>query len=335
MSDWKKLQLTDKHAELKSLRLSGTTTASMIADPNYDTTAQDLHLQNLFGGNLAWLDNVDNTNAEGDPWISEYREVDILGSGAVLHRLFIASDGSSTPDSGTGPDYGIAATSNATQATIQQTGGARYLYTDIDNEGLVTYSMTSPHLDLTHYATKKLVFYFFLYGSNCGTLKVYTSTSADHIEGQQLIMNYTGENGTFAYTHYHIVGQIQTDSDDPWHRLEVDLSTENTNGNPTLNEGYIWIVYESDGGNSEDPDLAELSICNLFLELDDLTVPLELPYAADDPTLKVYTSGANTNVSFLNLPESNPGIPGALYKREDPVIGFGNQSLIMISTGSA
>jgi hypothetical protein len=38
MTSWKKLQLTDKHAELKTLRLSGTTSGGMQPNPTFQGT---------------------------------------------------------------------------------------------------------------------------------------------------------------------------------------------------------------------------------------------------------------------------------------------------------
>jgi hypothetical protein len=471
MSDWKKLQLTDHHAELKSLRLSGTTTGSMEANPDYDpnnSTSQNLHLYDFTGDDNAWKTNEDNLNASETPWISELRSVtgqntptthkpfhipglrpvcmdmtlipnngsaamndgtvqpltgghwiymspiDVYG---VDHSTFFVeleaqpssptltysmTDGTSTaiyeiddvdiipigsgnviiestlgghvsgsyfsdldtgpvticfPDftasltTGTGPDSGILPSTDPDVYNIALATGERYLYaetTDLDN---YTYSITSPLINVTDYATKKLVFFFHLHGANSGHFEVHTSPSSESLYvSTQMAMQYSnwpGISGAMPQqpdTDDHWSGgdsnpnvgalligpgQIQASGSSPFNRVEVDLAT--------FTSGYIWIVYESGDPSSPlyDQDSSDFAISNLYLNLGGYTQPETIPVVAPTPTLKISQASGYTNIRFLNLPESNPGIPGALYKREDPVVGFGEQSLIMISTGSA
>jgi hypothetical protein len=191
-----------------------------------------------------------------------------------------------------------------------------------------------------------------MYGENCGRFRVMYTTNLSSLNAAPSLpmqySNWPGENGSIpaeggveqgSYwsggtnnpdTSTMIIGtgQIQVTGSSPFNRVEVDLA-------PMTLPGYIWIVYESGNpANLSSQFKADFAIGNLYLELDGYTVTAQIPNIAPTPTLKVATSGENANVKFLNLPEFDPGVPGALYK--DPTTGENaSQAQIMISTGPA
>tara|TARA_R110002012_G_scaffold6274_3_gene28477 strand:- start:1675 stop:3051 length:1377 start_codon:yes stop_codon:yes gene_type:complete len=255
-----------------------------------------------------------------------------------------------TPTPDTGPDDGFVLTdTSSTSKNEAQSSGAKYLYAETSDAGENIYSITSPYLDLTSYATKKLVFYFHLYGVNSGQFKVYTCPSSSSLEDRTITnMKYSswaGVNGlspsstVFADAYWSgginntpttvtsISGPIQATGSSPWNRVEVDLTTLSTGFNEVFNTGYIWIVYESgiDPFVDVEPSEADFGICNLFLDLDGYNVPQYLYHTA--PTLGVL----GTAIKFHGLPTSDPGQVGALYK--DPTTLDDQASPILISNG--
>ena len=73
------------------------------------------------------------------------------------------------------------------------------------------------------------------------------------------------------------------------------------------------------------------------LKLNDSPVELKSLYISGDPTgnlpaLVINGSGGEASyIRFLNLPISDPGVPGALYKKPNTINS--HQSPIMISNG--
>jgi len=254
-----------------------------------------------------------------------------------------------TPTPDTGPDDGVVPVSTITSLTQPQTSDAKYLYAETSTAGENIYSITSPYLDLTSYATKKLVFYFHLYGVNSGQFRVYTCPSSESLEDRTTTnmkySNWPGNGGLNISSEAQgenywsggpyntptsvgsISGQIQATGSSPWNRVEVDLTTLSNAYDEVFNTGYIWIVYESGIDPYEDVEESEsdFGICNLFLDLDGYDVPQYLYHTA--PTLGVL----GTAIKFHGLPTSDPGQVGALYK--DPNTLDDQASPILISNG--
>jgi hypothetical protein len=259
---------------------------------------------------------------------------------------------------GTGPDHGITpSTASGDQGegyyNVAQSYGTKYLYAETSDPGEKIYSITSPYIDLTDYSTKKLVFYFHLHGPNSGFFNVKTSTSATAItqdpSKQIKFSNWPGTAGnlpsgniaanywsggsanpaSYAYT----VGpsEVQESPEAPFNRAEVDLST--------FTSGYIWIMYTSGWpgsvGQFLDPDKSDFAIGNLYLDLGGYSQPEQFAFAAETPTLEVkgtnFLNQNNYSVRFVNLPQSDPEVLGALYK--DPSNLTGIRSQVRISNG--
>ena len=252
--------------------------------------------------------------------------------------------------SGTGPNQGVIPqqlTSNIVNQP-QHYEDARYLYAETSDPGENTYSITSPFIDVTDYAAKKLVFFFNLHGDNCGNFKVYTSPSSSSLVDASLMAikfsNWPGNNGAFPSSeassllywssgsqntppYVYQVGpdEVQKHPDSPFNRVEVDLAS--------FTSGYIWIVYESGNPNidfvdsPEAPPKADFAIGSLYLDLGGYLIPEQSAVVAETPTLEVKFN----HVKFVNLPQSDPEVLGALYK--DPSNLTGIRSQIRISNG--
>ena len=369
MSNWKKIQLTDHDSELKTLRLSGTTSGGMQPNPSYDPTGSNLHLHDFAGDTDDYLTTGSNIFPDGTgTWTSTSSFIfggpDTIDNiensqGFVQHTPFYPSyqaPGYSTPSSNTGPDHGITPSTSSTAKNVAQSADSLYLYAETSDASESVHSIISPELDLSSYTSKKLVFYFHMFGENCGRFRVLHKSSLDSLSGAiQLLIKYSnwpGENGSIPLeggleessywsggsqnpSDFVIVvgepGQIQVSGSSPFNRVEVDLETMTF-------PSRIWIVYESGNPDLDNPSnqyKADFAIGNLYLELDGYTIPAEIPNIAAVPTLKLnYPGTSDGDIRLLNLPESNPGIAGALYKHVDPEIGPLGQSVIMISTGS-
>jgi len=368
---WEKLISSGSNVNLQSLSLLGadsttetTISSSQEVNPDYLPNDQLLHLHDFTDGSDGvddnfWKTNNANSNATSGSWTSKYRFVfDDFGT-LSIHRKFEVI-GSSTGE--TGPNDGISIDQTQVPTrTLPQTEGAPFLYTDV-SVGATTHnlrSITSPFLNLTDYTSKKLVFYFHLYGANCGNFQVWTSTSATHLYGgYQMDMKYSNWPGPGSPNQTENVdyfsggsentptsvlqippsdGQIQASKTSRFNRVEVDLAPWSLNPqevNKNLNEGYIWIIYNP-ATNSFGNLLGELAINHLFLDLDGYevvefnTINTTVETEIYEPSLEVLGEA----IKLYGLPEENPEEKGALYK-EPPSLA-NNPSYILISTGSA
>jgi len=344
MSNWKKIIFDGSQAELRTLRLSGTDETVSIFNPEFTYPSQDFWLRDFSSDNNAWKTNPANLNAGLTPWLSQDRNVEVESADAFPHKHFDISgqspETSGVMDSTTGPNHGInntGQTPNQTGMTLPQTTDTNFLYTETSDSGNFTYSITSPLLDLTLWTTKKLVFYFYMFGSNCGNFKVYTSTSNDHITGPPREFKYTA-NGTglefgdtLAGPVTELAGQQQTDNSSNWHRAEVNLASTTTP--PTqandLQGGYIWIVYESgDDDPTSNPNSikADFAIGSLFLETSGYSGPITVD------VLKPSLSVVSNAIKFYGLPTSDPEVAGALWQKPGTNLNSAI-SYIMISDG--
>ena len=469
MSSWKEITISGSNPDLKSVFLSGTTTASMETNTNYFPTASNLWLYDFSGDNDDWQTNDANLSDNGGRWISSTRTVtesinissthqgfdvsglspiclpititggsantgqvgiqsntsilidDILNGVDYFHYFnalaaltsswgsYTLTDGNLTASyeiysvqrfqnantritgesingvglsqlniddgeiclppsfttgsdmyepltTGTGPDEGITpSTASSDQGegyyNVAQAFEAKYLYAETSDPGENTYSITSPYIDVTDYATKKLVFYFHLHGENCGTFKVYTSTSSSSLQGGYLkpihYSNWPGTagnlpGGNIADTYWSggfnntapygfSVGpsEVQESGEAPFNRAEVNLYDFDT--------GYIWIVYESGnpGIDLEDSPAnapkADFAIGNLYLDLGGYLQPEQFAIVAETPTLEVKSPTLNDFIRFINLPQSDPEVLGALYKHPPDLLS--TRSRIRISNG--
>ena len=75
MSSWKEITISGSNPDLKSVFLSGTTTASMETNTNYFPTASNLWLYDFSGDNDDWQTNDANLSDNGGRWISSTRTV--------------------------------------------------------------------------------------------------------------------------------------------------------------------------------------------------------------------------------------------------------------------
>ena len=346
MNNWRKIIHSGSQAELEALRLSGTD--SQVTVPNPGLCAQDLWLHDFtipaeefsnYGNWTGWKSNQANLNASLTPWISFMRIVEVDGAPDAIHFPFDISGQNPTYAPDHGPNHGLANTEPNTfpsALVLPQSSDAPYLYVE-SGAGLTrAYSITSPLINLTDWFTKKLVFYFYLYGSNAGSFKVYTSTSNEDIDGPPRELNYfassigPGESLTIDDTLTGPVtqvgpNQIQTSANDAWNRVEVDLASTGDSEitDNEFNTGYIWIVYMSGPDDVSNPWESDFGIGNLFLKLDDYEGTDNIDVQA--PSLKVVSE----DIRFHNLQPNDPGVPGALYKED---FG-GSQSFIKISNG--
>lgn len=347
MTNWRKLIYSGSQAELGSLHISGTNATQTIVNPSYLPYDQILWLHDFTGDNDDWKDADTNSNATSGSWISEVRQVIIDGFPSVEHKQFdVVSQSLSFPEatSGTGPSHGLANPVPNTfpiVRTLSQGVGAPFLYTETSDPLNRTYSITSPLIDLTDWGSKKLIFYFYMFGANCGNVKVYTSTSNTEITGPPRELRYSTWPGPgnpnptqneqfYSDTVFQIgPGQVQESADTTWNRAEVDLqnTAEPVVASNELNEGYIWIVYESgDADPFTDPNTikGDFAIGNLFLQLGEYEQPLQSIITA--PALEV----DGTNIQFHGLLPYDPHEVGALYKETYP---DGSASFIKISNG--
>ena len=359
--EWQKLTTSGSNAHLEALHLLGATSSTeLVSNPEYTPNAQDLYLSTLpFGSipyseynNTAWKAHPDNTNFEGDPWISEDRFVQQL-NGNFYHKKFDIS-GAIDPDlnptyiptPGTGPIGGPGVSiPYPTEFTIPQFTTGKYIYAETSDPGEWRYSIVSPYIDLTDYTTKKLVFYFYMYGSNCGTTSVLYSPSNSSLENaQELLLSFW--NGTAWSTNQLELkagddyGTMQGTSEEDWFRAEVDLTYSEVSAGgitiswPEVTQGYLWIKYISGDGQGDGQTYvsteADFAIMNIKLELDGYVVPPLVPSEGNyETTLKAFSEV----IKFHGLPTEDPEIEGALYKD----IAFINEpkTYVLVSTGSA
>jgi len=274
-------------------------------------------------------------------------------SGAQLNLLAtgpaeICLPGLEASTTGTGASHGITPSTSSNALNVEQTLDTKYLYAETSDTGENTYSITSPFIDITDYATKKLVFYFHLHGPNCGNFKVYSSASPGSLAGSSTrVIQYSnwpssetgnlpggtqatsyfsgGTNNPYLFTYAVGPGEVQTHVNSTFNRAEVSLTS--------FNIGYIWIVYESGNPGIDledspaDAPKADFAIGNLYLDLGGYLQPEQFAVVAETPTLEV----KNDFVRFVNLPLSDPLVLGALYK--DPSNLTGIRSQVRISNG--
>ena len=349
--EWQKLTTSGSNAHLEALHLLGaTSTVAEVSNSVYYPDDQYFRLHNFEGSNgnenTFWKVNNANSNASGLSWTSTNRTVN-----GVDHKRFDVSGygENGDPESNTGPESGITPTFlelnpglSGQGNAIDQTSDTLYLYTETSDSDENTYSITSPLINLTDYSDTKLVFYFYLFGANCGNFKVFTSTNplsllSNEDNAIQQNIRPVMLNDQFGSNIYYLsdpvsqvgydgdlesIGQTHTNNSSPWYRAEVDLTS--------FTEGYVWIVYES-GGNALDqlstPFQADFAISNVFLDFGSYIVPETEEINNYELSLKVLGDA----IKLYGLPEEDPHEEGQLY--QDPDFINANQGYILISNG--
>ena len=126
-------------------------------------------------------------------------------------------------------------------------------------------------------------------------------------------------------------GQIHTRDDDPFYRVEVDLT--NDSGQNEFNTGYIWIQYTTGNLTGNGDNRGDFALGNVYLELAgyeiDQFIETEGEITSHETTFEVLDNAIN----FYGLPTEDPGEEGALYK--DPEFSDSSKTYVLISTGSA
>ena len=320
MSEWRKVINSGSQAELESLHIQGDPGTYEVVTENPTVPEQNFYLKSFNdgvngpateSGDNPWLSETSHSNASETPW-----KIQFVNASSQYFPFEVHDGGNSGGTYGTGPLGGVAWDGVDTEDVKDQDESLPFLHadtSDLANTG--EFALVTPKIRLTQYhSDSKLVFYFHMtspqLASPPGTLTVWSSTSPDYHYGgstyslsnanQFLLKYFIGwdDTGEPEYsTENDISGRHQLNQSDAYRRCEVDLD------DLTLDtDQYIWIKYV--GGGNAWGDLALGHI--YFTTTVDSTTTVTYP----NPNLKVYA----TDIRFHNLPISDPGKVGQLWK---------------------